>query len=458
MAKATILVVDDDRVIRHTLKYQLDRNGYEVISAGSGDECIYHLGQRNIDMILLDIKLPGMSGLDALKQIRRINSDLPVIMITAYGSIESAVAAMKTGAYEYITKPINFEVTMMKIEKALETASYKKEIERLRTEQAGKHSFDQIIGKSQAIHDAVSMADRIARSDASTILIQGETGVGKDLLSKAIHYESDRKDKPFMEITCTTLPETLLESELFGHERGAFTDARTRKEGLLELADGGTVFLNEIGHLEAALQVKLLSVLEHKAFRRLGGKDEINVDVRIIAATNRDLKTKVDDGTFREDLYYRLHVLPILVPPLRERREDIMLLAYFFLEEFNRGFGEGISGFSEAAESHLVSYDWPGNVRELRNAVERAVILGNKEFITPELLPAEICGQKSAEIIHKLPEEGIVLEKVEKEFLKQALDMTHWNQSKAAELLGLGRGALQYRMKKYGFLESTTHD
>ena len=453
MAKASILVVDDDRIIRHTLKYQLDRNGYEVVSAGSSDECMYQMGQRNIDLILLDIKLPGMSGLDTLKQIRRIDSDLPVIMVTADGSIESAVAAMKAGAYEYITKPINFDVAMMKMEKALETVSYKKEITRLRKEQAGKHSFDQIIGESRAIRDAVSMAGRIARSDASTILIQGETGVGKDLLSRAIHYESSRRDKPFIEITCTALPDTLLESELFGHEKGAFTDARMRKEGLLELANGGTVFLNEIGHLLTAPQVKLLSVMEHKAFRRLGGKEEINVDVRIIAATNRDLKTKIEDGTFREDLYYRLRVLPIIIPPLRERREDIMLLAYFFLEGFSREFGEGTSGFSEAAENYLVSYDWPGNVRELRNAVERAVILGNEELITPELLPAEICGQKSAEIVHKLPEEGIVLEDVEKQFLKQALDMTGWNQSKTAKLLGLGRGALQYRMKKYGFLQ-----
>lgn len=452
MAKATILVVDDDKVIRRTLKYQLDKNGYEAMSASSGDECMYHLKQRDVNLILLDIQLPGISGVDVLKQIKQVNNELPVIMVTAYGSIESAVAAMKAGAYEYITKPIIFEVMMMKIEKALETASYKKEIARLRSEQMGKYSFDHIVGKSRAIRDVISMADKIAKSDAPTILIQGETGVGKDMLSRAIHYESARQDKPFMEITCATLPATLLESELFGHEKGAFTDARTRKEGLLELADGGTVFLNEIGYIDVALQVKLLSVMEHKFFRRVGGKEEINVDIRIIAATNKDLKAKIENDTFREDLYYRLYILPIFIPPLRERREDIMLLAYFFMEQFNKEFGKGIEGFSEAAADFLTNYDWPGNVRELRNTVERAVILGNEKIITPELLSPEICEQGPTYVSYKLPTEGIALEEVEKQLLKQALEMTGWNQSKAAELLGLGRGALQYRMKKYSFL------
>ena len=453
MAKTTILVVDDDSMICRTLKYQLNKGGYEAICASSGDECIYHLKQKDISLVLLDIKLPGMDGLDVLRQIRQINNELPVIMITAHGSIESAVNAMKAGAYEYKAKPINFGVMMIKIEKALETTSYKKELARVRAEQGSMYSFDRIIGKSPAIRDVISMADKIAGSDTTTILIQGETGAGKDLLARAIHYESARRDKSFMEIICTALPVTLLESELFGHEKGAFTDAKTKKEGLLELADGGTVFLNEIGHMEAALQAKLLSVIEHKAFRRVGGKEEISVDVRIIAATNGDLRAEVDKGTFREDLYYRLHVFPIFVPPLRERKEDIMLLAYFFLEQFNRDFGKEIEGFSEDAADHMMNHDWPGNVRELKNMVERAVILGNAGMISPALLSLEMPEQDLTDVIYKIPEEGIVLEEVEKRLIKQALDMTRWNQSNAARLLGLGRGALQYRMKKYGFLK-----
>jgi two-component system response regulator AtoC len=453
MAKATVLIVDDDRTIGRATRYQLDKAGYKAISANSSDECLYHLRNEDINLVLLDIKLPGMNGMDVLRQIRQMNSDLPVIMVTAYGSIESAVDAMKAGAFEYITKPINFEIMMIKIEKALETTSYKREVDRFRAEQGGKYSFSRIVGRSQAISDVISIAGKVAKSDTSTVLLQGETGVGKDLMARAIHYESIRRDKPFMEITTTALPLNLLESELFGHEKGAFTDAKARKEGLIELADGGTVFLNEIGHMAAELQVKLLSVMEQKAYRRIGGKEEIKVDVRIIAATNRDLKVKVEEGTFREDLYYRLHVLPISIPPLRERKEDVMLLAHFFLKKFNEEFGKAIEGFSEAAEQYLIDYDWPGNVRELKNAIERAAILGNEIIITPELLPPEIRGKEIINSVYRLPKEGIVLEEVEKQLIKQALDMTGWNQSNASQLLGLGRGALQYRMKKHGFLK-----
>ncbi|MFQ6043559.1 MAG: sigma-54-dependent transcriptional regulator [Candidatus Poribacteria bacterium] len=456
MAKITILVVDDDKTICRALKYQLNKIGYEAISADSGEECIYHLNQDDINLVLLDIRLPGMSGIEALGQIQRINSDLPVIMITAYGSIESAVAAMKAGAYDYITKPVNFEAMTIKIEKALEATNCKKEIARLRAEQEKNYNFSNIKGRSQAIRSVISMSEKIAESDSTTVLIQGESGVGKDLLAKVIHYESPRGDKPFIEINCTALPLTLLTSELFGHEKGAFTDAKTKREGLLELADGGTVFFNEIGNIAAEVQAKLLSVMEYKAFRRIGGKEEINVDVRIIAATNRDLKASVEKGTFREDLYYRLHVLPIFIPPLRERKEDIMSLAHYFLEQFNEEFRKKIEGFSKTTEEYLVNYDWPGNVRELKNVIERAVILSSGEIITPALLPPEISEtqeQKPIDAIYRLPKEGIALEEVEKQLIKQALDMTGWRQSNAAQLLRLGRGAMQYRMKKYGFLK-----
>jgi len=453
MAKAKVLIVDDEKMICQTLKYYINKEGYDAIIANSGDECLYHLRQNDISIVLLDIKLPDMSGIDVLKQIKQINNDIPVIMVTAYGSIESAVDAMKAGAYEYITKPVNFEMMMIKIEKALETKSYKREIARLRAEQEGKYSFSSIIGKSKSMQNLISLADRIAKSDAGIILIQGETGVGKDLLARVVHYESARRDKPLIEVTCTALPVTLLESELFGHEKGAFTDAKVKKEGLFELADGGTIFLNEIGHVEIPFQVKILSVLEHKTFRRVGGKNEINVDIRVIAATNVDLKAKVDEGKFREDLYYRLHVLPILIPPLRERKEDIMLLAHFFMEQFNNDFRKDIEGFSDEAKEYLINYNWPGNVRELKNAVERAVILANEKVIMSELLSPEIKGYKISDSTYKLPNEGASLEEIEKQLIKQALDMTGWNQSIAARFLNLGRGALQYRMKKYGFIK-----
>ncbi len=452
MVKQTVLIVDDDKIICRTLKYQLEKGGYKAVSANSGEECLYHLKQNDISLVLLDMKLPDRDGMQMLEQIRQVNSFLPIMIVTAYGSIESAVAAMKAGATDYITKPINFEAMMMKIEKALEARNYKKEIARIRAEEEGKYSFSRIVGRSQSIRQVLSLSERVAQSDASTILIQGESGTGKDLLARAIHYESSRRNKPFMEITCTALPATLLESELFGYEKGAFTDAKARKEGLLELADGGTVFLNEIGHMEIAVQAKLLSVLEYRTFRRVGGTEEINIDVRVIAATNRDLKTAVDEAAFRDDLYYRLHVLPITIPPLRERREDIMLLAHFFLEQFNKEFRKEIDGISEATQEYLTNYDWPGNVRELKNMVERAVILENERVITPALLPPEIRKPKVDDTVYKLPKDGISLEAVEKQLIKQALDMAGWNQSKAAQLLRLGRGALQYRMKKYGFL------
>jgi two-component system response regulator AtoC len=453
MAKANILVVDDDKTILRGLKYQLNKAGYEAVTAGSGDECIYQLRQYDVNLVLLDIRLPGIDGMEVLRQIRQINHELPVIMVTAHGSIESAVDAMKSGAWEYLTKPVNFEEMMIKIEKALENINYRKEIARFRAEQVCKYSFSSIVGRSMAIQSVISIASKIGKSDANIILIQGETGVGKDLLARALHYESSRREKPFMEINCTALPIELLESELFGHERGAFTDAKQKKEGLLELADKGTVFLNEIGHMPVASQVKLLSVMEHKAFRRVGGNSEIHVDIRIITATNKDLKVKVEEGTFREDLYYRLHVLPITIPPLRERRDDIMLLAHFFLERFNKEFNKEIKGFSEIAEKRLLDYDWPGNVRELKNVIERAVILENENVITPELLSSEIRGHELINAVYKLPKEGVDLDEVEKQLIKQALDTTGWNQSNAAQLLRLGRGALQYRMKKHGFLK-----
>jgi len=330
--------------------------------------------------------------------------------------------------------------------------THETEINDLRKRVVERTSHGKIIGQSEEMQRIYELIDLVSTSDA-TVLITGENGTGKELVAQAIHRQSHRKDSAFVVANCSAYSPALLESELFGHEKGAFTDAKTRKEGLLEVADGGALFLNEIGHMEVALQAKLLSVIEHKAFRRVGGKEEISVDVRIIAATNGDLKAEVEEGVFREDLYYRLHVFPIFIPPLRERKEDIMLLAHFFLEQFNKEFGKEIRGFSEDASDYMVNYDWPGNIRELKNAVERATILGNADMITPELLFPEICGQETTDAIYKLPEEGIALEEVERRLIKQALDMAGWNQISAAKLLRLGRGALQYRMKKYGFLK-----
>lgn len=457
MAEAKILVVDDEKLLRWSLEQNLSKEGYSVLLAEKGLEGLSTFKEEIPDITLLDIHLPDVSGITVLEGIKEINPNALVIMITAFGDIQTAVKTIKLGAYDFVEKPFNMEKLKILIQKALETVSLRKEVSEFRKQISSKFGFDSIIGQSEQIKEVFKVISKVAKSDASTVLLQGESGTGKDLVAKIIHYQSSRADKPFMEINCTALPETLVESELFGHERGAFTDAKAMKKGLFELADGGTIYLDEIGEMSHSTQSKLLKVLESKSFKRIGGTKDIEVDVRVVTATNRNLEEAVTKGTFREDLYYRLKVIPILLPPLRDRTSDITLLAKYFIDEFNREFKKNVKGLSKETEKCFVDYTWPGNVRELRNVIERAMILENEDYILPEHLPRELTSktvayQQFSSVNIKIPAGGIDIEEVEKELIRQALDLTGGNQTRAAKLLNLTRDTLRYRMQKFGFL------
>lgn len=456
MRKIKILVVDDEHLIRWSLEQNLKKQGYDVLTAGTGEDALKFTREEQPELVLLDIQLPGMNGLEVLEKIKEIDDEIIVIMVTAHGGLETAVNAMRLGAYDYINKPFNLDEMAIVIKKALETSDLRREVASLRSEHK-KYGPPKIIGVSKHMHNVLDMMQKVAKSEASTVLIQGESGTGKELVAKWIHYESSRADKPFVAINCAAVPATLLESELFGHEKGSFTDAKVTKKGLFELADGGTVFLDEIGDMDVGMQAKLLRFLEDRTFRRIGGTKPISVDVRIISATNKDLLKAIEEKTFRNDLYYRLQVIPIYLPPLRERKEDIILLANYFIENFNKEFIKHVKGISSMAEKMLAEYHWPGNIRELKNVIERAIILGNEETLLLEHLPLEIVAKSSASCAplttFKLPPEGVDIEEVEKELIRQALENSDWNQSKAAKKLNLGIDAFRYRMKKFGFLK-----
>ena len=441
-----LLIVDDERLIRWSLEQTLAKGGYEVSSASTGEAALAAVREDPPDLILLDLKLPDTDGLQVLRQIKELSPHLQVLIMTAYADVGTAVEAMKLGAYDYLPKPIDFENLAVTIRNALEASQLKRKVQLLSEKHLYPFHFDRIVGTSRGIREVIAVARKVARSEATTVLIQGESGTGKDLLAKAIHYESARAEEPFMEIACTAMPETLLESELFGHERGAFTDARTQKKGLFEVAHGGTIFLDEIGDMSGGPQAKLLRVLEERSFRRVGGTKDITVDVRVIAASNRDLRQAVEGGAFRKDLYYRLQVVTIPLPPLRDRREDIPLLARHFLGYFSREFKKRLPHLSSEAEGLLVQYEWPGNVRELRNVIERAMILEDTGDLLPGHLPPEIGGLAPSSALpaptFRLPETGVVLEEVEREFVRQALALTQGNQTRAARLLGISRKTL----------------
>jgi len=458
MAKEKILIVDDEYLIRWSLAENLKEEGFRCSTAETGEEAVELFRTEAPDLVLLDIKLPGIDGIEVLERIKEIDPDVPVMMITATSQVDVAVKAMKLGAYDYVNKPFDLNEIRTKARHALDNTQLKQEVDFLRKRQLDRYGFDKIIGNCPQMQEVIAMARRIARSASTTVLLQGESGTGKDLLAQAIHFESHRKDRPFMPINCTALPEELLESELMGHEKGAFTDAKKTQKGLFELADGGTIFLDEIGDMKPGLQSKLLRFLEDRTFKRVGGKEDIEVDVRIIAATNRDLETAIAERTFREDLYYRLSVIPITLPPLRQRGEDILPLARHFLEGFNREFKASFTGISPAAQQLLLRYDWPGNIRELRNVIERAVILSPENEVGLDSLPWKIKGDQQRPPragdpgVVLLPESGIDIDVVERELIVQALEKTDQNQTRAARLLGLTRDALRYRMKKYDLL------
>ncbi|MEK7238314.1 MAG: sigma-54 dependent transcriptional regulator [Nitrospirota bacterium] len=457
MLLAKILVVDDERIITDSLKQGLEKEGYDVITASSGEEGLEYFMIESPDITLLDINLPRMDGIKVLDAIKKFDKDAIAIMITAYGGVDSAVRAMKLGAYDYVEKPFDLARLNIILKKALETIKLKREVRQLKGEQQKKYNFDSIVGESEAVKKVAALARKIAQSDATTVLIQGESGTGKDLMARVIHFNSSRADKAFIEITCTALPETLIESELFGYEKGAFTDAKLAKKGLVELADGGTIYLDEIGDMKPSTQAKLLRVIEEKTFKRIGGLSDIKVDVRVIAATNKDLHEAVKSGDFREDLYYRLKVIPIYMPRLSGRKEDILLLIKHFIKVFSRELKKNPKEISPNTKEILMNYSWPGNVRELKNVIERVFILEEGDGILPEHLPKEITvtdvrsdeGGKSA---FTLPYEGVSLENIEKDFIRQALQIADGNQTKAAKLLRLSRYALRYRMQKFDLL------
>jgi DNA-binding NtrC family response regulator len=450
-----VLIVDDDELLNNSLNAVLTRNGYEVVSVLKGEEAIQQICDFQPDIVLLDLYLGSITGLDILQRLRSDNNDTPVILITAFSDVNSAVRAMKLGAEDFVLKPLDLEQLEILINKTLDRKNLERRYELLKDEMQQKFGQYAIVGKSESLRKVVYTAERLARAD-TTVLIVGESGSGKELVARLIHEKSDRSDGPFISINCGAIPKELAESELFGYEKGAFTGAMDKmRQGKFELANRGTILLDEIGELTQELQVKLLRVIETKRFYRLGGAKEVSVDVRIIAATNKNLKTAVEKGTFREDLFYRLNIAQIHVPSLRERIEDIALLANTFLEEFNKKFGKSIKGFTPDAVKVLEKYSWPGNVRELKNAVERIALLETDTVIRPEHLAflSMHPGFNSTKImddaeIVSVPSRGVKMDEIMREAILQTLDLTSGNQIQAAKILGLTRSRLRYRMQQ----------
>jgi DNA-binding NtrC family response regulator len=452
--KPSILIVDDDDVMQETLSDVLIKRGYEIFSVGSGNGALSVIKKNIIDLILLDMKLPDVDGLEVLKKIKEFDTEILVIIMTAYSDVQTAVLAMKSGAYHYINKPFELEELKLLIEKGLETKSLINEVRRLHRQQKEEDQNSHIYGISPQIQYVKELIGMISKTHKTSVLIQGESGTGKELAANAIHYNSKRSGRPLMKINCSAIPDSLLESELFGHEKGAFTDAKNTKKGLFELADGGTIFLDEIGDMKPFLQSKILRVLENQTFIRVGGEREIKVDVRIIAATNKDLETLVREGFFRKDLYYRLKVMVVEMPPLRDRVEDILLLSNLFIEENNKEHGKNIKGFSEEAKKLMMQYHWPGNARELKNIIERAMILTDQEFLTPKQLPFELKqterngrGKTVPELFENTDE--MSLEHTEKMHISNVLKKFEWNKSKVSKVLGISRATLRAKIKKY---------
>jgi DNA-binding NtrC family response regulator len=447
MPHPTILVVDDESLIRWSLAERLRAEGYQVLEAETGSAALDQL-HEHIDLVLLDYKLPDIDGVSVLRRIKEVDQDILVILLTAYATVDTAVEAMKLGAYHVANKPFNLNEIAATVERALETTRLRREVRQLRANAARPYSLHSIVGNSPPVISLRHMVVKVATSAASTVLLTGESGTGKDLVAKVIHYASERASRPFMNITCSALPEHLLESELFGHERGAYTDAHSQKRGLLESADGGTVFLDEIGEMVPALQAKLLRFLEEKTFKRVGGSADIHVDVRVLASTNRMLEEEVEKGRFRKDLFYRLNVLPISLPPLRARNEDVPLLVEYFIDGFNKEFRKDVLGASTAAYTILQRYGWPGNVRELRNVIERAMLLSDGTRLGPRDFPA-LTATPSSPDEFELPANGVILEQLERSMVEQALRRCHGNQTRAAALLGLNRDQIRYRVEKF---------
>ena len=463
-ANVRMLIVEDEEIVRSTMRAYLEHNGFVVAEAGTLAAARVSMREQRPSLVLLDLQLPDGDGLDLLTTIKKDWPEMPVVVMTGHGSIETAVTAMRRGADNFIQKPLHFDQLLVSLRQALKTGELRRRVAEDVQRTAARYRFEDIVADSPSMHAVIKQARIVvAESRATTLLLLGETGTGKGLLAGAIHYASTRAREPFQKVICSAIPESLLEAELFGHERGAFTDAKQQRRGVFEAADRGTVFLDEIGDMPVALQSKLLGILEDRSFRRIGGSSLIEVDVRIIAATHRDLQKAVADGSFREDLYYRLNVVPLTIPPLRERHDDILPLARSFVEEFNRGLGRRVGGIADDAEARLLEYPWPGNVRELRNVIERAMLFSSCEtlsaadlFLDMGTRPQPVAPAPGGGARLALPREGLNLEEHERDLVRQAMEFTGDNQSRAAALLGISRDQIRYRLEKMGALRGSS--
>ncbi len=453
MKEYTILIIDDEQTQREVLTGYLKKRGYHLLSAESGEEGIQIIKQNTVDIVLSDYKMPDKTGLEVLEEVKKINPEISFVIITAYSTVENAVKAMRLGAYDYLSKPVDLDELDLMIEKIIENRSLKSEIRNLKSQLQEKHRINSIISHSPKMEEVLSIASRSAESNAS-ILITGENGTGKEVLAKAVHYISRRKDGPFVAVNIPALSENLLESELFGHEKGSFTGADRMRKGRFEIAGGGTIFLDEIGDIPPSMQVKLLRVLQEREIERVGGTEKIPVDVRVISATNRNLELKIKEGTFREDLFYRLNIVTISIPPLRERKEDIIPMIEFFINRYSEQNNKPGMEISKEAVDILLKYNFPGNVRELENIIERAVVLSRSNNIIANDLPMNVKGFKQEipseqEDIETLNER---IEALEKSMIYDALAKMHGNQTQAGKLLGITERNLRYKMKKYNIV------
>ncbi len=445
--KAKLLIVDDEKHIREGLEKALSTDGYDVELASDGKDALERIEEGDIDLVITDLKMPNLSGEELMKEALDKFPYLPIIILTGHGTIENAVEAMRNGAYDYLTKPLNIDKLSLIVNRALENSSLKRQYRELLNQLKKKFSFENIIGKSSTMKQVFETIEQVAPSRAN-VLIYGESGTGKEMIADAIHHNSPRRDRSYVKVHCAALPETLLESELFGHEKGAFTGAIARKRGRFELANTGTIFLDEIGEINIQTQVKLLRVIQEREFERVGGEEPIKVDVRIISATNKSLKEEIEKGNFREDLYYRLDVVSIHVPPLRERTDDIPLMVHKFIEEISAENNKEIEGITNGALQALMSYKWPGNVRELRNVIESIVVLTKSKVITEQELPSYILAKDEKSSL-RVPA-GIDLAEAEKRFILFTLENTGGNKSKASEVLKIGRKTLHRKLAEYG--------
>jgi len=457
-----LLIADDEPVIRFVLRETFTKEGYEIEEAENGEDAILKVKNSNFDLVIMDIKMPKVDGLEALRDIRKMKPNLPVVMITAHGNINVALDAIREGAYDYFTKPFDVAEIRIVVKRVTEKMRLVKQIEQLEAQLLQENPFDRIIGTSSRMQEVFSLIRKVITNDV-TVIINGESGTGKELVARAIHYHSFRAREPFVTVSCVAIPETLLESEMFGHEKGAFTGAHQMKPGKFELAQEGTLFLDEIGDMPLSLQAKLLRVIQERELERVGGTKTIKVDIRLIAASNKDLTECVKNGTFREDLYFRINVLPIYLPPLRERKDDIPILINHFIKYYNQKLGKYVTGVSEDTRKIMIEYSWPGNVRELENVIQRAIILSTGEILTPDLLPPNVhaepalpdittlTGDLSVPMLERLQ---VIYDKLEEQMIREALKKANYRRQETADILGISRKSLHNKMEKYKLFES----